>query len=844
MSGSYPLHPSIADVMIERKKHPPHVAALLGSAATTMVPPPGWAWDQYLMLCVRQQQQQQHLQMITRQTPFFHGPTHFAASIQNSSPSTAAVSPVSSPPSINQNHENSSKKKPTAMVTPPLLTPATSQASPSSPPKTSLRRNSFLQRLLDLPLDTRESMFVVAIHLERSSVTRPWGLRLSSDGGDRLFLTHSASGVDVSEQWSHVAPVGRKEEQEDFIKSVYATTSVKECKNHAQDYSQQLWRAAAKGKVSSSAALQSHRRLYPGDLFLAIDGHTMSSFGSMIAVTNHLKSAQNVCLVVARHSKPMLTAVSSSSPHAKSESHSADVSGRINSAWKQIMPLSEDELFRHQSNEESSVKRMLFTKPLPVIHRNPLFKDQDGQHLTFDDYCTVSDDGTGSEYFLPPIENFQEWLVKRKATWRRRYKPYMHPGEIHKRKQHVCKKNTVAPVATDTACEDDDRFSSSVAVDFWSQQGFVSFGEWLSSRVVQWKFSYSWNQKKRKRIQEECEKVVHISDEPRQFEHWLSIRKRQWRLQRRKRQRLKTEGRVDGNSKTYVSSESFSLPRSLEETVEKAVPVTINLLNIDNKELVFMDKIIEAEEAERQKLAQKKRSLIDLAKFFDASNGIPDDIIVRCFEYFERREHVKLLAINKGTSVSLQKREDVWKSLCPKRWILPRRPRKPWHALYCDRLKREYEQRQKIWDDLLVKCAAILDSSDSLSKIEKMVTNAEISSGFDVNYVSGVVCERNSLLNLAVIHKRHKVTKWLVDTKNADIETYDRGSFTPLLNAAWEGDRNLVRFFLQRGSNRNVKGTQHYSKGIAPPGFEGMTAEQWANERGHSDIAKLIRLGY
>ena len=85
--------------------------------------------------------------------------------------------------------------------------------------------------------------------------------------------------------------------------------------------------------------------------------------------------------------------------------------------------------------------------------------------------------------------------------------------------------------------------------------------------------------------------------------------------------------------------------------------------------------------------------------------------------------------------------------------------------------------------------------------------------------------ERNSILNLAVIHGRHKVVRWLVDTKNADIETSDRGNFTPLLNAAWSGDRWLVRFFLQRRCNRNVKGTQHYTQGIAPPGFMGKTAE-------------------
>jgi Ankyrin repeats (many copies) len=106
-----------------------------------------------------------------------------------------------------------------------------------------------------------------------------------------------------------------------------------------------------------------------------------------------------------------------------------------------------------------------------------------------------------------------------------------------------------------------------------------------------------------------------------------------------------------------------------------------------------------------------------------------------------------------------------------------------------------------------------------------------------------VVCERNSLLNLAVIYKRHKVVRWLVDQKQSDIESYDRGHFTALLNAAWAGDRQLVRFFMQRGANRSKIGFYHYTKGLAHPDFEGLTAEGWARLRGHHEIAKLIRLG-
>ena len=53
----------------------------------------------------------------------------------------------------------------------------------------------------------------------------------------------------------------------------------------------------------------------------------------------------------------------------------------------------------------------------------------------------------------------------------------------------------------------------------------------------------------------------------------------------------------------------------------------------------------------------------------------------------------------------------------------------------------------------------------------------------DVDYTSGVVLERNSLLNLAIIAERVKISRWLIEEKGADLESSDRGGFTPLINA-------------------------------------------------------------
>jgi hypothetical protein len=67
--------------------------------------------------------------------------------------------------------------------------------------------------------------------------------------------------------------------------------------------------------------------------------------------------------------------------------------------------------------------------------------------------------------------------------------------------------------------------------------------------------------------------------------------------------------------------------------------------------------------------------------------------------------------------------------------------------------------------------------------------------------------------------------------------------YLKLLNAAWGGDKHLVRFLLQNGADRSKVGTGHYTEALAPSDFEGLNAEGWAKIKGHDDIAKLIRVG-
>lgn len=491
--------------------------------------------------------------------------------------------------------------------------------------------------------------------------------------------------------------------------------------------------------------------------------------------------------------------------------------------------------------EEAEVEDSFFVrhsykqKPHPLSHSlqscyynptNSLFHLDDGNPVPYVDNNWEYDpeENRRHQLFLPPISDFADWLRRRKNQWRENYHVYRVEDDYW----------------VDDESSEYERSESLVSVDFWTSQGHPSFQHWLASSTSKWKCSYSWNKRKRKRIEQESEQVVQISEES--FPEWLRVRRNQWRILRRKRQRrLKEENAA-------VARNGISAKMPVAAVAVKANNCAIaresspgSPTSVVQSDLILIDALLEDQERERK--ARKERPPLDISFVFDANLGCPDDVIALCFQFLVPMEHVKLLCINRKTRKALSDRQQLWRLLCPAHWKLPRRPRKPWHVLYVTKLQAETEQSMKRWDDLLAKVSKILLKGDHIQTVEKMVTEAETKYGFDVNYSSGVVCERNSLLNLAVIHQRHKVVRWFVESKNADIETFDRGKFTPLLNAAWAGDRYLVRFLLQKGARRSHIGTGHYTKPLASPDFKGLTAEGWAERRGHGDIAKLIRMG-
>lgn len=658
---------------------------------------------------------------------------------------------------------------------------------------------------------------------------------------------------------------------------------------------------------SPGRGLEQQQRLLPGDLIMSVDGSSMLSFegscgnpagvDTLHGLTSYLKSSTSACVVVLRMMSVELpdTATPTGTTSATAvQENTATLTGRVDplqavsqiryAKWCRILPAPKTfpaiplprsgsiQMYRHcllpkKAKLKPSPPRP--PPPPPILYRNPWFKEElrekrekkDSQDAVgcgekrkvssqcipyednFIDY--TYEDGTRAALFMPRIDNFQDWISKRKETWRNRYTVHQIEANKVDDAENLC---------------DPERESSTVAREFWTTQGFGSFEVWLETRLVRWKRSYSWNKQKRQRIQQQNEAVIHLPSGPTngQFQLWLRVRRNQWRIQTRKRQRLLFITFKDGKMARETSDESSVSPASSiaagsdsssrKPAGTKAPPLasspgkTLHVRSSEQeREMAYIDEILEAEELKKQKKTTHKP--FNILKFFDSSQGMPDDAVAHFLGFLDPKEHGKVLAMDTSTSKALRERQNVWKQLCPSRWQLPRRPRKPWHELYLTNLRKEHAQHQKRWDDLLIKVTAVLERSDSIQKVEKMVQSGEKEFGFDVNYISSIVMERNSILNLAVILRRHKVVRWLVETKGADIETCDRGHFTPLANAAWAGDKSMVRYFLGKGSNRTMKSTQHSSQPIAPPDFEGLTPDAWAAKRGHEEIANLIRLG-
>jgi hypothetical protein len=364
---------------------------------------------------------------------------------------------------------------------------------------------------------------------------------------------------------------------------------------------------------------------------------------------------------------------------------------------------------------------------------NPLFRNAEGEPIPYCDNHFEYDpeEDRRAALFLNPHcrENFPAWLENRKRKWRSTYKVYKIEEDWVHEEEHPNHNHE---------SDEQTRRESSVAIDFWTRQEFPSLQHWLQASTAKWKQSYRWNRKKRQRLEQDWDEVVHLSAE--NWNEWLRVRKNQWRVMRRKRQRerfTEQEQQVAANTISDCSSPlatSKSLMTGLSSPMMPGMS-TLELASVAQPELLFIDALLE--EQERERLAKDTRPPLDIMALFEAKRGCPDDAVAHCLSFLDAMEHGKFLCISSQTRKALIQREPMWRQLCPSHWTLPQRPRKAWHELYLGTLRSETEKSRKLWDDVLMKVSTILLKGDQLLAIEKIVTKGEKESEFNFDYTSG-----------------------------------------------------------------------------------------------------------
>lgn len=223
---------------------------------------------------------------------------------------------------------------------------------------------------------------------------------------------------------------------------------------------------------------------------------------------------------------------------------------------------------------------------------------------------------------------------------------------------------------------------------------------------------------------------------------------------------------------------------------------------------------------------------------------LPDDLLASILQLGGLPCAAHLLLVSLRWANKLKRRHDLWRVLCWSKatWrpTLPSRPRKPWCSVFIAALAKSERARRAQSDDLLRAAHTTLKGGDQVASLRKLVDHGMKTFAFDPNHQSGVLFERNSLLNLAVLLGRPKAVQYLVVECRASPNLQDHGGFSALMGAAWRGDLSLVRLLLHFGGDPTLKGHSHYSGGIKVNG-PWHNAAGWAEVRKHEDVAALLR---
>ena len=432
-------------------------------------------------------------------------------------------------------------------------------------------------------------------------------------------------------------------------------------------------------------------RLQLGDAVLSINGLSISSFPTTASIADFIRNrcGSRLIIVALRHpavwkagndaSKHDLFPAVNQTSSTETEDHQMSmqskakeerdvISRAIKDKWAKIQKLNYSRQTKRKIDTFVPTKNgvtfdpWMFDRSYALADRrlliNPAFGDDKNPVFYADNDEFDPDDGRRLRFFAAKeaTTSFGDWLKIRKDVWRGR--------------RNIC------PKFDDTGKNDEE---PSISHEFWLSSGYQSFDTWLLSSKSSWRRSYSWHKNKKRKMRSETEKEVHfpstamicdatIDTMMYQFNDWLGARKQQWKIARRKRQLERVESL--GNDSTMAQEASpFKCSVSLERSYSR--------LSSTNNDTIIIDELLE-DQQRRQREREIDHAPLDISWIFDLDMGAPDDVIVLLMRFLNPSDHGNLLCLSWTSNFSFKKRDAVWQSLCPKRWILPRRPRKSW----------------------------------------------------------------------------------------------------------------------------------------------------------------------
>ena len=279
------------------------------------------------------------------------------------------------------------------------------------------------------------------------------------------------------------------------------------------------------------------------------------------------------------------------------------------------------------------------------------------------------------------------------------------------------------------------------------------------------------------------------------FKNWLIIRKNQWKIQLRMRQQRKWKTfEIDSDT---VSKGLLNTPRCVSPS-----NVSFSCARAD----ASLERI-----AGENRLTQLNNTSISPSLLFDAHLETCDEIIGHCFGFLRHSERIILLCLGKATRKFLKNRDEIWHQLCSAKWNLAERPRKTYYDLYMAGTRKDEKHYCDQSDKIFKRATIIMSKGDHVQKMETLLENAKMKFGFDINHVPRVCSDNNSILNFAVISRRSGIVKWLVESKEeTDLESRNKGGFTPIMNAHWCGDLCIFDYLLRRGCDHTKIGSGLY----------------------------------